>query len=119
DNLAAFEAAMNIPANNRGINQFATNYTAGVNQVMANYDPSEGWVNQVIFVSDGIPNQQTGSGGHSLADATRTNWNNFVANNDIDVQTIGVAGATVVRLQNVDEADGDNSVVFASDFDDL
>src|SRR5690606_4857043 len=60
-----------------------------------------------------------GTGGHSLQDSTRTNWNDFVADNDIEVQTIGVAGATQTRLQNVDEADGNNNVIFADDFDDL
>ena len=35
------------------------------------------------------------------------------------MQTVGVAGATVVRLQDVDEADGNNTVILIADFDDL
>ncbi len=62
-----------------------------------------GWSNQVIFVSDGNPNEQTGTGGNSLADATATAWNNFVDTNLINVTTVGIGdGINTARLQDVD-----------------
>ena len=49
--------------------------------------PLPGWNNQVVFISDGNPNQQTGTGGNSLADSTATAWNNFIDSNGITVTT--------------------------------
>ena len=37
--FAAFEAALNIPADNRGINTGGTNYTAGIEQTMSSFVP--------------------------------------------------------------------------------
>ena len=44
----------------------------------------------MVFISDGNPNQQTGTGGNSLADSTATAWNNFIDSNGITVTTIGI-----------------------------
>src|SRR5690606_40518476 len=43
----------------------------------------------------------------------------FVAESNISVQTIGVAGATETALKQVDEADGDNAVILIDSFDEL
>ncbi|WP_018064335.1 Ig-like domain-containing protein, partial [Martelella mediterranea] len=102
-----------------------TNYTAAVNETMESYQPIDGYNNRVYFMSDGEPTRQYETDGngnieHSLQSATQTAWNDFVANNQIDVQTVGIGqGVTVPRLQDVDEADGDNHVVQVGNFDDL
>ncbi|MGV0909184.1 Ig-like domain-containing protein, partial [Martelella sp. FOR1707] len=102
-----------------------TNYTAAVNETMESYQPIDGYNNRVFFMSDGEPTRDyegtsTSDIDHSLKSATQTAWNNFVADNKIDVQTVGIGqGVTVPRLQDVDEADGDNHVVQVANFDDL
>ncbi len=102
-----------------------TNYTAAVNETMESYQPIDGYNNRVFFMSDGEPTRQYETDGngnieHSLQSATQTAWNDFVADNKIDVQTVGIGqGVTVPRLQDVDEADGDNHVVQVANFDDL
>jgi uncharacterized protein YegL len=55
-----------------------TDFTAAVQETMSEWDPISGWNNQVFFISDGNPTEQTGSGGNSLTDATATVWNTFV-----------------------------------------
>ena len=121
DNYAAFEAALNISSNNRGVSSYGTDYTAGVQATMANYVPVPGAENQVFFISDGDPNEQTDNDtDHSLTDTVHAQWNAFLSNNDISVQTIGVtSGAIEARLQDVDEVDGDNAVVMVDQFDEL
>jgi len=97
-----------------------TDFTAGIEETLDVYTPLAGYNNQVFFLSDGNPNQQLGTGGHSLADPTRVEWNSFVTNNDITVQTIGIGNnLTEDRLQDLDEADGDNTVLNVATFDDL
>ncbi|MGV0820932.1 Ig-like domain-containing protein [Martelella sp. AMO21009] len=102
-----------------------TNYTAAIKETMESYQPIDGYDNRVFFMSDGEPTRQYETDGngnieHSLQSATEAAWNDFVANNQIDVQTVGIGqGVTVPRLQDVDEADGDNHVVQVANFDDL
>ena len=116
--FVTFEAALNINDDARGVDENGTDYTAAIEQAMASFAPNPAANNQVLFFSDGEPNQNTGAG-HSLELPTQTAWNLFVGNNDINVQTIGVAGATEAALQDVDEADADNTVILIDDFDDL
>lgn len=96
-----------------------TNFTAGIQQLMSVYVPDPTASNQVFFLSDGNPNEQTGPGGSSLTAATATAWTNFVNNNDINVTAIGVGnGISNARLQDVD-VDGEGAPILAANFDDL
>ncbi|WP_237149744.1 DUF5801 repeats-in-toxin domain-containing protein [Metapseudomonas otitidis] len=96
-----------------------TDFTAGIQETMGVYQPIAGWSNQVVFISDGNPNEQTGSGGNSLTDATSTAWNNFVDNNGINVTTVGIGdGINTARLQDVD-LDGQGSPLSVSGFGQL
>ncbi len=96
-----------------------TDFTAGIQETMGAYQPIAGWSNQVVFISDGNPNEQTGSGGNSLADATSTAWNSFVDNNGINVTTVGIGnGINTARLQDVD-LDGQGSPLSVSGFGQL
>ena len=96
-----------------------TDFTAGIEELMDVYVPNPNASNQVFFLSDGNPNEQTGSGGNSLANATRADWINFVNNGDINVTTIGVGNGIITeRLQDVD-VDGQGAPVLVDNFDDL
>lgn len=116
--LASFNALIdNIIANRPFSGQ--TDFTDGIQQTMAVYSPIAGWSNQVFFISDGNPNEQTGPGGTSLTTTTATAWNNFVDNNGINVTTIGVGdGINAARLQDVD-VDGNGSPILISNFSGL
>ncbi|WP_113152805.1 DUF5801 repeats-in-toxin domain-containing protein [Nitratireductor sp. OM-1] len=97
-----------------------TDFTAAIEETMDAYTPLSDHNNQVFFLSDGNPNEQTGSDGHSLNGSTQTDWNNFVQDNDVTVQTVGIGNnIDVEQLQDVDEADGSDVVVSVSNFDDL
>ena len=97
----------------------STDFTAGIQQLMSVYVPDPTASNQVFFLSDGNPNQQTGPGGTSLTAATATAWTNFVNNNDINVTAIGVGnGISNARLQDID-VDGEGAPILAANFDDL
>jgi hypothetical protein len=81
--------------------------------------PSASTNNQVFFISDGNPNEQLGTGGNSLSDATATAWANFIATHDLNVTTIGVGdNIQIARLQDVD-LDGSGTPIMVSDFDAL
>ncbi|MDH4565962.1 type I secretion C-terminal target domain-containing protein, partial [Pseudomonas sp. BN414] len=96
-----------------------TDFTAAIQQTMAVYTPLSSWSNQVFFISDGNPNEQTGPGDTSLTSAVATQWNNFVDNNGINVTTIGVGnGINTPRLQDVD-VDGSGSPIMVAAFEDL
>ncbi len=97
-----------------------TDFTAAIEETMDAYTPLSDHNNQVFFLSDGNPNEQIGAGGHSLYGSTQTAWNNFVQNNDVTVQTVGIGNnIDVEQLQDVDEADGSDVVVSVSNFDGL
>ncbi|SCW86089.1 type I secretion C-terminal target domain (VC_A0849 subclass), partial [Pseudomonas peli] len=116
--LAAFNAQVDSIIASRPFSG-NTDFTDGIQETMAVYSPISGWSNQVFFISDGNPNQQTGTGGNSLSDATATAWNNFVDSNGINVTTIGVGdGINNARLQDVD-LDGSGAPILVADFDDL
>lgn len=116
--LAAFNAQVDSIIASRPFSG-NTDFTNGIQETMAVYSPISGWSNQVFFISDGNPNQQTGTGGNSLSDATATAWNNFVDSNGINVTTIGVGdGINNARLQDVD-LDGNGAPILVADFDDL
>ena len=126
-NYADFAAQIAAWENQRPYNG-GTDYTAAVDKTMEAFQPLDDYNNRVFFMSDGEPTEQTtqhwnGSNwvvDHSLDSDTENAWNEFVANNNIDVQTVGIGqGVTVPRLQDVDEADGDNHVIQVSNFDDL
>ncbi|TNB48437.1 BapA prefix-like domain-containing protein [Martelella lutilitoris] len=126
-NYADFAAQVDAWYNSRPYNA-GTDYTAAVQKTMEAYTPLDGYDNRVFFMSDGEPTEQTQQRwengkwvvDHSLESATQAAWNDFVADNKIDVQTVGIGqGVTVPRLQDVDEADGDNHVVQVANFDDL
>ncbi len=96
-----------------------TDFTAGIELTMDTYVPFADMNNQVFFISDGNPNQQTGTGGNSLADPTAAAWNTFVDSNNINVTTIGVGDGIInARLQDVD-LDGQGAPILVSNFDDL
>ncbi|WP_439889384.1 DUF5801 repeats-in-toxin domain-containing protein [Pseudomonas sp. MBLB4123] len=96
-----------------------TDFTDAITETMAVYSPIAGWSNQVFFISDGNPNQQTGPGGTSLTSATAAAWDSFVNGNDINVTSIGVGGGiNTARLQDID-VDGSGAPILVGDFDDL
>ena len=86
---------------------------------MDEWTPLPGYNNQVFFISDGDPNEQTGTGGNSLADSTAADWQDFINDNDLTVTTVGVGNGIInARLQDVD-LDGSGSPIAIADFDDL
>ncbi|PZT90856.1 MAG: hypothetical protein DI637_02910, partial [Citromicrobium sp.] len=96
-----------------------TDFTSAISKLMNDWTPSNSANNQVFFLSDGNPNEQTGSGSNSLSDSVRPNWVNFVANNDVNVTAIGVGnGINSARLQDVD-VDTRGSPILVNDFDAL
>ena len=116
--LAAFNALVDNIAANRPFNG-QTDFTDAIQETMLAYTPIAGSSNQVFFISDGNPNQQTGTGGNSLTDTTASDWNNFVDSNAINVTTIGVGnGIDEDRLQDVD-LDGSGSPIVVSGFNAL
>nr|WP_256351893.1 type I secretion C-terminal target domain-containing protein [Aeromonas sp. sia0103] len=116
--IAAFNALVDSIIANRPFDD-GTDFTAGIQQTMVSYFPIEGWSNQVFFISDGDPNEQLGTGGNSLSDATATAWNTFVDSNAINVTTIGVGdGINTARLQDVD-LDGSGAPILVTDFSGL
>nr|WP_269746780.1 DUF5801 repeats-in-toxin domain-containing protein [Aeromonas encheleia] len=116
--IAAFNALVDSIIANRPFDD-GTDFTAGIQQTMVSYSPIEGWSNQVFFISDGDPNEQLGTGGNSLSDATATAWNTFVDSNAINVTTIGVGdGINTARLQDVD-LDGSGAPILVTDFSGL
>ncbi|WP_271411619.1 retention module-containing protein [Pseudomonas sp. Q1-7] len=96
-----------------------TDFTAAIEKAMAVYTPIPSWSNQVFFISDGNPNEQTGPNGSSLTSAVATQWNHFVNGNGINVTAIGVGnGINTARLQDVD-VDGSGSPILVNNFGDL
>jgi len=105
----------------RPYNHGLTDFTAAVEATIApgGFVPIPGANNQVFFLSDGNPNEQLGSGGNALADATSTAWAQFIADNNINVSAIGIGNnISTGSLEDVD-LDGDANVLLADDFDDL
>ncbi|MDJ0642092.1 MAG: DUF5801 repeats-in-toxin domain-containing protein [Erythrobacter sp.] len=120
--FAAFAAAID-DLNNQlgGTRSFSgsTDFTDAILEVIAEYTPSTTASNQVFFLSDGNPNQQTGSGGNSLLDSVATQWQTFIDDNDVNVTAIGVGGGiNTARLQDVD-LDGEGAPILAADFEAL
>jgi T1SS-143 domain-containing protein len=126
DNIADFTDLVNSlnpqePGGDRPLSGL-TDFTDAIQETMAAYTPLPGWTNQVIFISDGNPNEQTGPGGApSLTEPTATDWNNFVDNNGINVTTIGIGdNIDDPRLEDVDvDAGANNDPLRVDDFDDL
>jgi VCBS repeat-containing protein len=110
---------------------FNTNYTGAIQTALANFGAIPGASNQVFFLSDGNPNQQTQFGGippmvtNSLTAATATAWNNFVDNNNVNVTAIGIDNnplqpLNIQRLRDVDlNAAPNNEPILVDDFEDL
>ncbi|MBK6413806.1 hypothetical protein [Sphingopyxis sp.] len=108
-----------------------TNYTGAIQTALANFTTIPGASNQVFFLSDGNPNQQTQFGGippmviNSLTSATATAWNSFVDNNNINVTAIGIDNnplqpLNIQRLRDVDLNDApNNNPILVNDFEDL
>ncbi|MBL0533241.1 retention module-containing protein [Aeromonas dhakensis] len=116
--FAAFNALVDDIIANRPFNG-DTDFTDAIQQTMVSYTPIEGWSNQVFFISDGNPNEQTGTGGNSLSNTTATAWNTFVDSNAINVTAIGVGdGINTTRLQDVD-LDGSGTPILVTDFSGL
>jgi T1SS-143 domain-containing protein len=118
--LAAFEALVNSIINNRPFSG-QTDFTDAIEQTMVSYSPTPGSDNQVFFISDGNPNQQTGAGGNSLEDDVADDWANFLASGDINVTTIGVGGGiNEDRLKDLDlDSDPDKTPILVNEFADL
>ncbi|SFI33789.1 T1SS-143 domain-containing protein/type I secretion C-terminal target domain (VC_A0849 subclass) [Pseudomonas guineae] len=97
-----------------------TDFTAAIQETMGAYTPVAGASNQVFFISDGNPNEQTGSGGNSLSNATATAWSAFVNGPvGVSVTAIGVGnGINTARLQDVD-LDGVGAPILVGDFNGL
>ena len=80
-----------------------TDFTAAIEETMAVYTPVAGASNQVFFISDGNPNEQTGTNGNSLSDSTAQAWQTFLSSHAIGVTAVGVgSGVNIERLQDVD-----------------
>ncbi|WP_341303147.1 retention module-containing protein [Pseudomonas sp. TMP25] len=97
-----------------------TDFTAAIQETMGVYTPVVGASNQVFFISDGNPNEQTSSGGNSLNNATASAWNAFVNGSvGVSVTAIGVGnGINTARLQDVD-LDGVGAPILVSTFNGL
>ena len=116
---AAFDAQVDAWTANRPINS-STDYTVAISNLMNHYTPVAGQNNQVFFLSDGNPNQDT-DGTHALSEPTRDNWNSFVNNPlaPISVTSIGIGdGIDNTPLQQID-VDGHGSPIAVSQFSDL
>jgi T1SS-143 domain-containing protein len=100
-----------------------TDFTDAIEKTMDDYDPLPGWSNQVVFVSDGNPNQQNGPGGTSLLTGTATDWSTFLNDpaNPVNVTTIGIGDGIVdARLEDVDlDANPNKDPLRVDDFDEL
>jgi Ca2+-binding RTX toxin-like protein len=96
-----------------------TDFTDAIQATMAFYQPIPGASNQVFFLSDGHPNQQLGTGGNALTDATAMAWSNFLTQSGIQVTAIGVGDdIRLNRLQEVD-LDGESAPIMVDAFSDL
>lgn len=96
-----------------------TDFTDAIATLLDNYAADDTASNQVFFLSDGDPNQQTGSNGNSLADGVAALWNDFVDQNGVNVTAIGVGdGIITARLQDID-LDGQGAPILVDNFDDL
>ena len=116
---AAFDAQVDAWTANRPINS-STDYTVAISNLMNHYTPVAGQNNQVFFLSDGNPNQDT-DGTHALSEPTRDNWNSFVNNPlaPVSVTSIGIGdGIDNTPLQQID-VDGHGSPIAVSQFSDL
>ena len=99
-----------------------TDFTDAIELTMDQYVPLPDWSNQVVFISDGNPNQQTGPLGVSLETATSNDWSAFVNGpNPVNITTIGIGGGIIdARLEDVDlDADPNKDPLRVDDFDDL
>ena len=118
--FADFASQLDALNNELGGNRLIANqtdFTDAIQTLMATYTPSASANNTVFFLSDGNPNQQTGTGGNSLSDAVAAQWQSFINTNDLNVTAIGIGnGINDARLQDVD-LDGEGSVLRATDFD--
>jgi VCBS repeat-containing protein len=95
-----------------------TDFTAAIKETMAVFEPVVGASNQVFFISDGNPNEQTGNNS-SLTNATAAQWSNFVNGNNINVTAVGVGGGIDnARLQDID-VDGQGAPIQVANFEDL
>ncbi|MFC3914699.1 VCBS domain-containing protein [Pseudaeromonas sharmana] len=95
-----------------------TDFTAAVNEVMDSFTPVVGSSNQVFFISDGNPNEQTGTN-NALSDSVAPIWNEYVDNHNLNVTTIGVgSNINTGNLQDVD-VDGLGTPILISGFDAL
>lgn len=96
-----------------------TDFTDAIQATMTFFQPVEGASNQVLFLSDGHPNQQLGTNGNALTDATATAWADFLAQNGVQVTVIGVGDdIRINRLQEVD-LDGEGAPILVDGFSDL
>ncbi len=110
-----------------------TNYSAAIQTALANFSAVSGANNQVVFISDGNPNQSVQFAGtppnvsvvNSLTPAVSAAWNTFVDSNNIGVTAIGVANDPInmielQRLADVDLNDApNNQPILITDFGSL
>jgi len=122
-NSASFTAAINAlnplePGGSRpGSIGDNTDYTAGIGKLLDVYSASSTANNQVFFLSDGQPNEQTGTG--ALSNSMATTWSNFVTANGVHVTAIGIgSGIDNGPLQDID-VDGSGSPILLANFDQL
>ena len=96
----------------------STDFTDAIQTLMGVYSAVPGSNNQVFFLSDGNPNEQTGTGGNSLTDARAALWNTFVDTNNVTVTAIGIGdGINAARLADVDLNNAPNNVpILVGDF---
>ena len=94
-----------------------TDYTAAIETLMGVFTPSLTANNQVFFLSDGQPNEQTGTG--ALSNTLAPLWNTFVDTNGINVTAIGVGnGIDTGPLQDID-VDGSGAPILIANFEAL
>ncbi len=119
---AAFESLVNSldPSEPGGVRPYSgnTDFTAAIEKTMDAFNPLPGWNNQVVFISDGNPNEQT-QNGNALLNQTALDWQQFITSNHINVTSIGVGdGIDNDNLQDVD-LDGSGAPILIGGFTDL
>jgi hypothetical protein len=124
--LAAFEAAIDATNPSEGGTRPAalgvingTDYTAALEEAMDEFTKAPDVNNQVFFISDGDPNQQTNFPTSPMLPATVTAWNAFVnTGTTLQVTSIGIGVVSAANLQAVD-VDGTGAPINIANFDDL
>ncbi|WP_018859614.1 DUF5801 repeats-in-toxin domain-containing protein [Rhizobium sp. 42MFCr.1] len=120
----SYMATLRTDSNRGGVSTGGTDYKAAMDQVMAHYTPADGKNNQLFFISDGDPNQNTGGTQNNVlqvvSSAEKTAWTNWISSHGVNITSIGVgSGAHEAQLAQVDVDGHGNSVILVDDFSSL